>query len=364
MEGPIPAISGPRRRPWPVRLLAPQARPMPVRVGAGFMVLSAVLCAVSLPIPHYVRPGWWTAAFLGIMVGSLVLAALVWAPHDWSYRRILALVLVNDGVAVLATACLQDRGSARLVAVLLVLPTLFAGMFLPRRMLVAQSVVVAVAAVAIMALAGEGLVVLLIHSAIVEVAAISPAYAVLSLREGLARAVAAKHRLTLVDPLTALANRRGLTEQAPAVVQAALGRGRPVAVLVADLDHFKRVNDTWGHRVGDEVLLVMAQTVRACVAAEDLVVRLGGEEVAVIAAVNPTTAAAMAERIRAQVGERLAAWQTTVSVGVAWAEPAGGNPETVVWDLVDRADERLYTAKAAGRNRVALPPEIRAAAGT
>jgi diguanylate cyclase (GGDEF)-like protein len=355
MHGPAQATAEARPRPLLARLIAPKHRRMPMSVGAAFMVLASVLCAVSLPIPHYIRQGGWTAAFVGITVGELLLAAAVWLVPNPSLGWVLPIVLINDAVTVLAVACLEDRSSARLVAVLLVLPTLYLGMFLSLRLLVVQAVVVASAAVAIMALAGEPPIVLAIHAVIVEVAAISPAYAVLSLREGLARALAAKHRLALVDPLTSLANRRGLTEHAPAVVRAARTRGLPVAVMVADLDHFKRVNDTWGHRAGDEVLLALARTVRACVAAEDLVVRLGGEEVAVVAAVDTGAVAATAERIRARVGEQLAPWQTTVSVGVAWAEPAAGSPEALVWDLVDAADERLYVAKEAGRNRVALP---------
>lgn len=331
---------------------------MSLRVGAAFMVLAAVLCAVSLPLPGYVRPGFWTGAFAGIMVTELAVAAALWFLPDPPLALILAIVLVNDAGPVLATACLTDRGSARLGACLLVLPTLYLGMFLSQRLLAVQAVVVAVAAGAIMALAGERPVVLAIHVTIIEVAAISPAYAVLSLRQGLARALAAKHRLSLVDPLTSLSNRRGLTEQATGLVGAARERGLSVAVLVADLDHFKRVNDTWGHRVGDEVLLTMARTVQSCVEAGDLVVRLGGEEIAVVAAVAPGTVAALAERIRAQVCQRLAAWNTTVSVGVAWTDPGNAladDPETLVWDLVHAADTRLYEAKDAGRNRVALP---------
>jgi diguanylate cyclase (GGDEF)-like protein len=228
-------------------------------------------------------------------------------------------------------------------------------MFLSRRLLMVQALLVAGAAVAIMLLAGESPAVIAIHAVIVEVAALSPAYAVLGLRSGLARAVAVKHQLALVDPLTSLANRRGLSEQAPQLADVAQVRGVPIAVLVADLDHFKRVNDTWGHRVGDEVLLIMAQTVRACVAPEDLVVRLGGEEVAVVAAVSGATAAEMAERIRLQLGQRLEPWGTTVSVGVAWSASGGPDPEALVWSLVDAADERLYVAKAAGRDQVVLP---------
>jgi diguanylate cyclase (GGDEF)-like protein len=352
MDGPDPATPGfSRFRPESVSA----GRGMSTRVGVGFIALSVVLCAVSLPLPNYVRPGWWTAAFVGIMVVCLLMAAVMWLIPRLPLVAGMTMILLSDGALVLAPACLEDRSSARLVAVLLVLPTLFTGMFQPRRMLLVQAVVVAIAATAIMALASEPVVVLLIHVVIVEVAAISPAFAALSLREGLSRALAAKHQLAMVDPLTSLANRRGLTEYAPVVVRTALAKGLPVAVLVADLDHFKRVNDTWGHRVGDEVLLTLAETVRGCVASEDLVVRLGGEEIAVVAAVSPVRAASMAERIRAQVSQRLAVWRTTVSVGVAWAEPGAGDPESVVWDLVEFADERLFAAKEAGRNCVALP---------
>lgn len=352
MDGPDPATPGfSRFRPESVSA----GRGMLTRVGVGFIVLPVVLCAVVLSLPHYVRQGWWTVVFLGIIVVCLLMAAVMWLVPQLPRAAGMIMILLSDGELVLAAACLEDRGSARLVAVLLVPPTLFTGMFQPQRMLIVQAVVVAISSTVIMAMASDPVAVLLIHVVIVEMAAISPAFAVLSLREGLSRSLAAQRRLALVDPLTSLTNRRGLTEYAPVVVRAALAKGLPVAVLVADLDHFKRVNDTWGHRVGDEVLLTLAETVRACVASEDLVVRLGGEEIAVVAAISPARAASMAERIRAQVSQRLAVWRTTVSVGVAWAEPGDVAAESVVWDLVELADERLFAAKEAGRNCVALP---------
>jgi diguanylate cyclase (GGDEF)-like protein len=358
VQGPARAADGSRFRESPAPASALRRRGRRMRVGALFMALAALLCGVSLPLPDYIRPGGWTAAFVGIMVTCLALAALVWFAPIVSTATVALIVGISDGATVLAVACLVDRRSATLVAVLLVLPTLYLGMFLNHRLLMVQALLVAAAAVAIMLLAGESPAVIAIHAVIVEVAALSPAYAVLGLRSGLARALAVKHQLALVDPLTSLANRRGLSEQAPQLADVAQVRGVPVAVLVADLDHFKRVNDTWGHRVGDEVLLIMAQTVRACVAPEDLVVRLGGEEVAVVAAVSGGTAAEIAERIRLQLRQRLAPWGTTVSVGVAWSASGGPDPEALVWSLVDAADERLYVAKAAGRDRVVLPDRI------
>jgi two-component system cell cycle response regulator len=132
--------------------------------------------------------------------------------------------------------------------------------------------------------------------------------------------------------------------------------GKPVSILLFDIDHFKAVNDTYGHAAGDEVLRVIAQRASHNLRGTDMVARFGGEEFVVAMADTPREIAAMvAERLR----ERIAAepivlpdvpegLTVTVSIGVASAAPGDTTPD----DVLRRADAAMYRAKAGGRNRI------------
>jgi diguanylate cyclase (GGDEF)-like protein len=261
-----------------------------------------------------------------------------------------------DASIVLAAGCLDDRSGGRLVAALFVLPTLYAALFLPRWVLLPQLVAVTAGTTAIMVLGGSREPLLAAHAGIVVVSAMSPAVAVSALRAQLLHALRQARAVAGIDPLTGLVNRRGIAERAPGIVRRARDRDVSVGVLVADVDHFKRINDRHGHAVGDEVLRIVAGAVSACVRPGDVVVRLGGEELAVLAAIEPGDLAGLAERIREEVRVATARWSVTVSLGVAWDRPAGhGDPLQLVWSLLDRADDLMYDAKRAGRNRVRMP---------
>jgi diguanylate cyclase (GGDEF)-like protein len=156
----------------------------------------------------------------------------------------------------------------------------------------------------------------------------------------------------LRDPLTGLGNRRELSLRLPAALQAGASAGQPLGLAMLDLDHFKRINDRFGHPVGDQVLVVTAQILRDNLRAHDLVARIGGEEFLVLLADAPARRVRqVCERIQHQVQTR--DWGTlahglavTVSVGYATAPPFDEH------DLLARADAALYRAKEAGRNRV------------
>jgi diguanylate cyclase (GGDEF)-like protein/PAS domain S-box-containing protein len=142
------------------------------------------------------------------------------------------------------------------------------------------------------------------------------------------------------DPLTGLANRRA----AEAELRRALSAGGPVSVVLFDVDHFKKVNDTFGHDVGDAVLVAVAGALRGRARAGDFVARWGGEEFLAVVAADEAGARRLAERARVAVSElETGAGRVTVSAGVARVEQIAD---------VKRADERLYEAKHQGRNRV------------
>jgi diguanylate cyclase (GGDEF)-like protein len=161
-----------------------------------------------------------------------------------------------------------------------------------------------------------------------------------------------------IDALTGLANRRAFFHDAEELVRLQIARGRPVAVFVLDLDHFKSINDRFGHSMGDRVLRLFGQVMMANLRSSDLIGRLGGEEFGVLLAdANRDNAFVVAERLRtafaatAKMGEDppLAA---TVSIGVAIIQ----DPREDLSSLLAKADHALYQAKALGRNRVELAP--------
>jgi len=163
-------------------------------------------------------------------------------------------------------------------------------------------------------------------------------------------------RMAITDPLTGVANRRRFMEVGIQELARAQRSKDPVCVLMLDIDHFKRVNDSLGHPAGDAVIQAVARTCTDSVRTIDLVGRLGGEEFAVIVPMTACPGAVeLAERLRARVEACEIPWEAggplraTVSVGVAQAT---GNTKDFA-ALVGSADRMLYQAKNAGRNRVA-----------
>ena len=160
------------------------------------------------------------------------------------------------------------------------------------------------------------------------------------------------------DPLTGLANRRQFELTLASEVDRVARAGEPALVLMIDIDHFKRVNDSHGHQAGDLVLRAVAGALAECIRPMDTVARVGGEEFAMILPnCAPSFAQAVAERIRAHVGATSIAIaigravSVTVSIGGAFA-PQWVRSSALLW--VERADQQLYLAKSQGRNRACL----------
>ncbi len=167
------------------------------------------------------------------------------------------------------------------------------------------------------------------------------------------------------DALTGVLNRRGYNEALDAELRRARRRDAPVSIVLLDCDHFKSVNDTYGHMEGDNVLRTLAATIQMNVREMDTVARYGGEEFAVIL---PETDAAgafgLAEKLRCLIAEipfhfEDTAYRKTASFGVATYTPSQDAhlaPEL----FTERVDKALYTAKREGRDRTSVyPPEIR-----
>jgi diguanylate cyclase (GGDEF)-like protein len=164
------------------------------------------------------------------------------------------------------------------------------------------------------------------------------------------------HEETRLDSLTGLHNRRAFEEMIHREVQLAARDNTPLTLLMMDLDHFKQLNDTWGHALGDRALRTFGGVLLTVTGSRDAVARLGGEEFAILLpGRSPRSALSLAERLRATVeglrlseGEELVRF--TVSVGLSSLQ-AG---ETGFEPMLRRADRALYKVKRSGRNRVLL----------
>ncbi|MBH62912.1 MAG: PleD family two-component system response regulator [Alphaproteobacteria bacterium] len=162
--------------------------------------------------------------------------------------------------------------------------------------------------------------------------------------------------LAVTDSLTSLHNRRYMVSHLETLMERGRESGRPVALLIMDIDHFKNVNDNYGHAVGDEVLQEFAERIKRNVRGIDLAVRYGGEEfVVVLPGTDPEVAKMVAERLRQNVAEEpfeVSADVGTITVTVSIGVTVYDGTEVSTDGLLRRADEALYTAKNQGRNQV------------
>jgi two-component system cell cycle response regulator len=160
----------------------------------------------------------------------------------------------------------------------------------------------------------------------------------------------------VTDPLTGLYNRRYMETHADSLVERAAARGKPLSVLIIDIDHFKAVNDTYGHDAGDDVLREFSDRLRSCIRGIDLACRHGGEEFVVV---MPDTDLGVANKVAERIRRRIAGEpfpiergsrnvEVTISIGLAGRI----GPQDKAALIMKRADAALYLAKRNGRNRV------------
>jgi len=176
-----------------------------------------------------------------------------------------------------------------------------------------------------------------------------------SMVEALAATRAELEELATTDPLTKLENRRSFFDKGQGCIEQSRRYGIPMSVLVLDLDHFKKINDTFGHHGGDQVLRSVAEIFRTSFRSNDVVGRIGGEEFSIILPEEDAKQAqVVAQRVMKQCRsaevklEDMRIVRFTLSIGVAQLRANDKNFEQVV----QRADDALYAAKRAGRNRV------------
>lgn len=334
---------------WLVRTLAARAALGPLKVligvaGVGIAVMGAVIAGTPVGPPG--RPG--IASTVGVACGAL------WALRWWLLRwpsKTESLVLIGCADVLFTLEFLQvpDRLFAAMGAVLLVVTGSYLGFFHSARALAAHSawslLSVIVFSVRI-ATGGQDVRLALAVGLLLFVSVVS-ALPALQILYWLLRTE------SLSDPLTELLNRRGLETRLPRLVD----QHPAICVMTLDLDRFKNVNDTWGHRVGDTVLVRTARRLHDAAGQDAVVARTGGEEFVVAAPIASAAARTEAERLRRAVAEPPeTAVEVTASVGVAVydASVCPRCPRPTPERLLQSADSAMYRAKQSGGNLVVV----------
>jgi diguanylate cyclase (GGDEF)-like protein len=324
---------------------------------AALLGVGAGLGSLNLFIDGVLRPGATRPVYAVTMLAMMAVGVVLAVRQRVTARTTATLVVVGDVVYVVVAASVTDP-LLYASPLMLLFCCAAAAWYLGPRMLAAHMLLVVVACAAALGRSypdtASLVVQVTVNAAVLDLVTVG----VFVLRRRVQRLLIHTLALSSTDPLTGLANRRSLVEQAPRIWRQARRDGQRVAVLVLDLDHFKRLNDAFGHAAGDAVLRGVAVALSATVRPPDVLARTGGEELVVLGLVSdPTEARHLAERLRLAVAACGVGQErpVTVSIGVALTRPGyGEEPTDALWRLVDRADAAMYEAKQNGRDRVVL----------
>src|SRR3954466_6790382 len=324
------------------------------RAQGGFFVFGGVLALVSLLLPH--APAVMVGGLFAIGLFACVSGAVLLSFPQIVPPRFLTVVLAL-GNLLISSGVWFSQSTGSVYALLYVWVGFQAAYFLQRRHAVAHVLGTGVTyafALASVPGADRGQRWLLMFGVVAVIALM-----VGVLRERVDRLIARLADAARTDALTGLLNRRGFQELMEVETERALRSSRPLAILVGDLDHFKHLNDRYGHAAGDEALRRFAEIASAASRRIDAVARIGGEEFALLLPETEQHAAyLLAERLRRAVKEPGAAREgelPTVSFGVASFPSHAADAAA----LMHAADQALYAAKAMGRDRsVIYNPEI------
>ncbi|AHH17425.1 diguanylate cyclase [Nocardia nova SH22a] len=334
---------------WLVRTLGARSVLGPLRVligvaGAGIAVLGAVIAGSPVGPPGH--PG--VASTIGVLCGSLW--ALRWWFLPWPGKtESLVLIGCADVLFTLEFLQVPDRLFAAMGAVLLVVTGSYLGFFHSARALAAHSAwsLLSVIVFSVRIATGGADPRLALAVGLLLFVSVVSALPALQILYWLLRTE------SLSDPLTELLNRRGLEIRLPRLVE----QYPAICVMTLDLDRFKSVNDTWGHRVGDTVLVRTARRLHEAAGRDAVVARTGGEEFVVAAPIASAAAQTEAERLRRAVAEPPeTAVEVTASVGVAVfdATICPRCPRPTPERLLQSADSAMYRAKESGGNLVVV----------
>ncbi|MFB9377103.1 diguanylate cyclase domain-containing protein [Kineococcus gynurae] len=337
---------------------------------SGIIAVGAILGLQLLGLP-VVRPGTEAAPLLGaalLVLGAVIhhrrLRAGQQAGVGWSYLLLVAGLCFALPVA--------QPGLRSLIALAFVIAPVYAALFDTWKQVVGVACS-AVTGSAVVVLTGPGLLLERLLVALCAALVMLPITAsLLLLRSRLDEACGRADALSRRDPLTGLLNRRGLDHELPLLLDRASAPGRHLAVVVADVDHFKRINDDLGHEAGDDVLRRLGGLLAGFVGEDEVAARWGGEELVLVAVLRPERLRGLAEAVRTTVRTSIPGRQVTVSVGAASspvpsgvtrAIPSADRAADLFTDTFRRADRLLLDAKEAGRDvsfsELHVPPGLR-----
>lgn len=296
------------------------------------------------------------AALIAISIAAVAVAAGLTAGFDNTPWRVLAVAPAIGTVLIMLVICFAGPEGSAPYAMYLSWVVIAAGGYLSRRQTAAHGAVAVAGYWLALEIAGPSSVPMGLQLAMAAGTAAVAAFVMAGLATHMRGVVSRLEDDARTDPLTGLDNRRALRDEFARELARAERTGRPLALVVLDLDHFKEYNDAFGHPAGDEALQRVAAILEDITRSVEVVARIGGEEFAVVA---PDTDGeggfALGERLRVGVERAFASSSQplTISAGVAVHKPG---PERER-DLVAAADRALYVAKDAGRNRVVLAPD-------
>jgi diguanylate cyclase (GGDEF)-like protein len=334
---------------------------------AALTFVAGLIGTVNLCVEGTLHQGATRTTYTVAMAACLVAAAALAVRQRAGRWQTLGLVALTEVVYVIVV--LSVSVPAQATPLMLLFPSFVAAWFLGPWMLGATMLATVVACTIALGHTYDGALSIAVQVVISAGVLNTAAFGVYVLRRRVQRLLEATQALSRQDPLTGLANRRFLVEQAPRVWRQARREGSRVAAMVLDLDHFKQLNDAHGHAAGDAVLRTVASSLAATVRPTDVLARTGGEEMIVLGLVSdPAEAHRLAERLRAAVRTSRTddGHSVTASIGIALTRPVDGEDAgDAMWRLVDRADGAMYAAKQAGRDRVAaVLPRQRSGSGT
>lgn len=333
---------------------------------AALLLIGALMGSLNLFVDGVLHDGAARWAYGGTMLLLFVLSAHLAIRGRVGQAHTFGLVLLGDVIYLVVVLCIQDP-LRYATPLMLLFPALAGAWFLPLRPLCVHMVATTGICLAALWPSYDSTVGLLVQAGVSACTLNAAALGVYLLRQRVQRLLVATETLSHQDALTGLYNRRYLVEQAPRMWRQARRDGAQLSAMVLDLDHFKRLNDEFGHAVGDSVLRAVARSLSDAVRPTDLLARIGGEELVVLGSVGVVAEGRrLAERLRLAVAGAHSddGHMVTASVGVAVARPVEGeDPVAALWRLVDRADAAMYVAKRGGRDRVALAERPRSRAG-
>jgi diguanylate cyclase (GGDEF)-like protein len=336
----------------------PHAPRTAARVGGTLLLIGGSLAVILMAVgPGFVHGKTEPTLFVASIAIGIGLLCVIWPGRvpGWFLPMIGPL-----GTVLIAMSSILTRTTTDGSELLYMWTVLFSGYFMPMRFALLNIGLIALVypaiAISIMGRLGITPSVYLVGTSIVTMLIVA------SLRNQIARVITETAREARTDKLTGLANRRSWEEGLAHEIARQRRQQGPLSALVIDLDHFKRLNDTYGHAAGDLALAGVADILRSHARQSDVLARVGGEEFNLLLPdCAPGDARHRAEEIRIAVERIAAEWATpvTVSIGVAslpvHARAAG--------ELMEAADVALYEAKRAGRNTVRVykvegPPAV------